>query len=144
MGGLGEGRTFRSRWFTVTQAMINAYADLMEDRQFIHVDPARAARTEFGGTVAHGFLTLSMLSAMVSDAQPSPAGTAHSVNYGFNRLRFLAPVRPETRVRGSFLLKSLEERMQGEVTVTWNVEVEIEGHPKPALVAEWIIRHYLA
>ena len=133
-----------SRWFRMTQEMIDAHAEITEDRQFIHVDPERAARTSLGGPIAHGFLTLSLLSAMAYDAQLRPAGTSCSVNYGFNRLRFLAPVRPGGQVRGRFLLDSVEERAPGEITLTWKVEVEIEGHPKPALVAEWINRHYVA
>ncbi len=133
-----------SRWFRMTQEMIDVHAELVEDRQFIHVDPVRAAKTPLGGSVAHGFLTLSMLSAMAYDAQPRLAGEAHSVNYGFNRLRFLAPVRPGSRIRGCFVLQSVEERIPGEITLTWSVEVEIEDHPKPALAAEWINRHYVA
>ncbi len=133
----------RSRWFTMTQGMIDTHANLVEDRQFIHVDPVRASSSPLEGTVAHGFLVLSMLSAMAYDALPVFTGTTHSVNCGFNRMRFVSPVRPEARIRGSFLLKVFEERVQGERTLTWDVEVEIEGHPKPALVAEWIVRHYL-
>ncbi len=137
-------RTGLSRWFTMAQGMIDTHAELVGDLQFIHIDPERAARTPLGGTIAHGFLTLSMLSAMANDAQLRPTDAAYSVNYGFNRLRFLAPVRSGTRIRGSFRLKSIEERRSGEITLIWDVEVEIEDHPKPALVAEWINRHYFA
>lgn len=132
-----------SRWFDVTQAMIDAHADVISDHQFIHIDPARAAATPFGGTVAHGFLTLGLLSAMAYDAQPEIAGTAMGVNYGLNQLRFLAPVRAGARVRGRFTLRSVEERRAGEITLIWGVEVEIEGADKPALVAEWLQRRYL-
>lgn len=132
-----------SRWFEIDQAMIDAYAELVEDRQFIHIDPDRAGATPFGGTVAHGFLTLSLLSAMAYDALPDLDGMAMSVNYGFDHLRFIAPVRAGSRVRGVFALDALEERKPGEITLTWGVTVEIEGKPKPALAARWINRYYL-
>ena len=134
----------RSPWITVDQSMIDAFADLTNDHQFIHVDPDRArAETPFGGTIAHGFLTLSLLAPMAYAAQPTIAGTAMSVNAGFDRIRFLSPVKEGARVRGIFRLKALEERVPGEVTVTWEVTVEIEGAEKPALYAEWINRRYL-
>ncbi|MCP3972352.1 MAG: MaoC family dehydratase [Rhodobacteraceae bacterium] len=131
-----------SRWFEITQQTIDAFAGITEDRQFIHIDPQRAAETPFGGTIAHGFLTLAMLSAMAYDAQPQVAGARLSVNYGFNRLRFLAPVPAGGRIRGHFTLRAVEETVVGEITLTWGVEVEIEGQAKPALAAEWINRHY--
>lgn len=133
-----------SRWFLIDQALIDRFAAVCGDDQFIHVDPERAARTPFGGTVAHGFLTLSMLSAMAADAQPRLAGAVLSVNYGFDRVRFLAPVPSGARVRGRFALDAVEERRPGEVTLTWGVTVEIEGGDKPALAAEWLTRRYLA
>jgi len=133
-----------SRWFDITQPMIDSYARIVEDDQFIHTDPARAALSPFGTTVAHGFLSLGMLSAMAYDAQPQIAGEVISVNYGLNHLRFLAPVPSNARIRGHFTLNVLEERKLGEITTTWDVSVEIEGQNKPALVAEWINRHYLA
>ncbi len=132
-----------SRWFPVTQDMIDTYSGIVEDDQFIHTDPERAAQTPFGTTVAHGFLTLGMLSAMAYDAQPQIAGEAMSVNYGLNHLRFLTPVASNARIRGHFSLAALDERKPGEITTTWDVSVEIDGQPKPALVAEWINRHYL-
>lgn len=134
-----------SKWFDITQSRIDAHADTTEDWQFIHVDPDRAAReTPFGGSIAHGFLTLSLLSAMSYDAIPRIEGVAMGVNYGLNRMRFVSPVRAGARVRGHFVLKSAEEIKPGEVTLTWDVTVEIEGADKPALVAEWIGRQYLA
>ena len=136
-------RVGTSRWFTITQAMIDAHADIAQDHQFIHVDPEKAAETPFGTTIAHGFLTLSMLSAMAYDAQPQLEGEAHSVNYGMNSLRFLAPVPAGARIRGHFTLNSVDERKPGEITLIWGTEVEIEGEQKPALVAEWINRHYV-
>lgn len=132
-----------SRWFDVTQAMIDAHADVVSDHQFIHIDPARAADTPFGGTVAHGFLTLGLLSAMAYDAQPEIAGAAMGVNYGLNHLRFVAPVRSGARVRAHFTLRALDELRPGDVSLTWGVEVEIEDGAKPALVAEWLQRRYL-
>ena len=93
-----------SDWITVDQARIDAFAAVTEDHQFIHVDPARAAQTPFGGTIAHGFLTLSLLSAMHYNAIPDIAGTLHAVNYGFERIRFLSPVRSGVRIRGRFVL----------------------------------------
>lgn len=134
----------RSPWITVDQAMIDGFADLTDDHQFIHVDPERArVETPFGGTIAHGFLTLSLLAPMAHAAQPRIEGLAMSVNFGFDRIRFLSPVREGARVRGIFRLKALEERAPGEITVTWEVTVEIEGAEKPALYAEWINRRYL-
>lgn len=132
-----------SRWFPVDQARIDAFADVTEDHQYIHIDPERAAQTPFGGTVAHGFLTLSLLSAMAYDGQPEIAGAQMSVNYGMNRLRFVSPVRAGGRVRAHFTLSALEENKPGEVTVTWAVEVEIEGQERPAIVCDWLQRHYL-
>lgn len=132
-----------SRWFPVDQARIDAFADITEDHQYIHIDPERAAQTPFGATVAHGFLTLSLLSAMAYDGQPAIAGAQMSVNYGMNRLRFVSPVRAGSRVRAHFTLSALDERKPGEVTVTWAVEVEIEGQDRPAIVCDWLQRHYL-
>ena len=140
---IGE-RLGTSRWFTVTQAMIDAHADITEDHQFIHVDPVRAANTPFGGTIAHGFLTLSMLSAMAYDAQPKIVGQEMGVNYGLNHLRFLAPVPAGASIRAHFTLNVLEERKPQEITMIWQVEVEIKDHTKPALVAEWVQRRYVS
>ena len=127
-----------SRWFEIGQDRINGFADITEDRQYIHVDAERAKDTPFGGTVAHGFLTLSMLAAMGFDAQPKVAGTVMMVNYGFDRVRMMAPVRAGSRVRGHFVLKEIVERGPGEVMVKSQVTVEIEGAEKPALVADWL------
>ena len=131
-----------SRWFTITQAMIDAHADTVQDNQFIHTDPEKAAQTPFGTTIAHGFLTLGMLSAMAYDGQPQIQGSAMSVNYGLNHLRFIAPVPAGARIRAQFTLIDADERKPGEITLTWGVSVEIEGQEKPALVAEWLQRHY--
>jgi acyl dehydratase len=127
-----------SEWILVDQARIDAFAEVTEDRQFIHVDPEGAAKTPFGGTIAHGFLTLSLLSRMAADAMLVPEGTLMGVNYGFEKVRFLAPVRAGKRVRGRFTLTSLEEKRPGQFQFVHAVTVEIEGEEKPALVADWI------
>ena len=127
-----------SSWFLVDQRMIDAFADLTHDHYFIHVDPVRAASTPFGGTIAHGFLTLSMLAAMAYQACPAVEGTKTAVNYGFNKLRFIAPVPSGSRIRGRFVLRSLDIKRSRRWQSVYDVTVEIEGKPKPALVAEWI------
>jgi acyl dehydratase len=138
------GEAFVSRWFTIDQSRIDAFAETTEDRQFIHVDPERARATPFGGPVAHGFLTLSMLSAMGEDALPAIVGLAMGVNYGFDKLRFLTPVRAGSRVRGGFKLINAARRAPGEWLMTNEVSVEIEGSPKPALVALWLTMYVMA
>ena len=127
-----------SSWILVDQARIDAFADATEDRQFIHVDPRAAAQTPFGGTVAHGFLSLSLLSRMGAEAMLLPDGLRMAINYGLDRVRFLAPVRAGSRVRGRFRLDSVEEKAPGQVLMRHTVTVEIEGEAKPALTAEWI------
>ena len=132
-----------SSWLAVTQAMIDGFADLTDDHQYIHVDPARAAETPFGGTIAHGFLTLSLLAPLAYEVRPRPAGATMSVNYGFDRLRFVAPVRAGARIRARFRLDRLERDTPGQVTMHWGVTMEVEGEDRPALVADWITRAYL-
>ena len=127
-----------SSWLVVEQARIDAFADATEDRQFIHIDPAAAAQTPFGGTIAHGFLTLSLLSRMAADAMLIPDGVKMAVNYGLDRVRFLAPVRSGSRVRGRFTLDSIEEKVPGQLLMRHIVAVEIEGEDKPALTAVWL------
>lgn len=127
-----------SRWFEVNQARIDAFADCTEDWQFIHVDPDKAAATPFGGTIAHGFLTLSLASAMSYDAVAPLEGVAMGVNYGFDKLRFLAPVPAGSRVRGRFKLLSAEDKGGGRWLLKHELTVEIEGGDKPALIAEWL------
>jgi acyl dehydratase len=127
-----------SSWILVDQARIDAFADATEDRQFIHVDPAAAAQTPFGGTIAHGFLSLSLLSAMGAEAMLVPDGIKIAINYGLDRVRFLAPVRSGSRVRGRFTLDSVEEKAAGQVLLHHTVTVEIEGEDKPALSAVWL------
>jgi acyl dehydratase len=127
-----------SKWFEVDQARIEACADCTEDHQFIHVDPEAAKATPFGGTIAHGFLTLSLASAMSYDAVAPLDGVMMGVNYGFDKLRFLAPVRAGSRIRGRFKLLSAEDKGGGRWLLKHELTVEIEGEDKPALIAEWL------
>jgi acyl dehydratase len=127
-----------SRWFVIDQKRIDAFAEITGDRQFIHIDPEAARASPFGGTIAHGFLTLSMLSALAIDALPAVEGRTMGVNYGFERLRFLSPVPAGARIRGRFRLESVTTRSPAEFLSRHNVTVEIEGAAKPALIAEWL------
>ncbi len=137
------GQTFApSRWFQIDQSRIDAFAATTDDNQFIHVDPEAAAQTPFGGTIAHGFLTLSMLSAMYYDVVPAIDGAELSVNYGFNKLRFLSPVKAGAWVRGHFTLTTLRQIKDDQLTNIWDVSVEIKGQERPALVTEWIGQQY--
>lgn len=137
------GESFVSRWFVIDQKRIDAFAEITEDRQFIHVDPEAARATPFGGPIAHGFLTLSMLSAMAQDSRPQVEGVAMGVNYGFDRIRFLAPVPAGARVRGRFKLAGATRRSAREWLMTHEVSVEIEGSEKPALAAQWLTMYVL-
>jgi acyl dehydratase len=127
-----------SDWIAVNQPMIDQFADATMDHQFIHVDPERARETPFGGTIAHGFLVLSLLSRMSFDALPEIENAELAVNYGMNRLRFPSPVKAGERVRGRFLLHDAVEREAGQLLLTHEVVIEIDGGAKPALVAEWL------
>lgn len=128
-----------SDWITVDQAMIDRFAEATNDHQFIHVDPERAAAEgPFGGTIAHGFLTLSLLSAMNYDCIPTIEDQQLSVNYGFEKLRFMAPVKAGKRIRGRFVLSEARRRGHQMMMLRYQVTVEIEGEPKPALTADWL------
>jgi acyl dehydratase len=127
-----------SGWLTVDQPRIDAFAAATEDRQFIHVDPDAAAAAGFGGTIAHGFLSLSLLSRMAPEAMLVPDGIKMALNYGFDRVRFLAPVKAGKRVRGRFALDSMDEKAPGQWLMRHAVTVEIEGEEKPALTAQWL------
>ncbi|PSO31233.1 MaoC family dehydratase [Bradyrhizobium sp. MOS002] len=134
-----------SSWHLIDQPRIDTYADVIEDHQFIHVDPERAKKeTAFGTTIAHGFLTMSLLSIMSYEVMPVIAGTTMGVNYGFDKLRFISPVRSGKRVRGRFVLAEAKLRKPNELQSRTNVTVEIEGEDKPALVAEWLGLIYFA
>ena len=132
-----------SEWIGVTQDRIDRFADVTEDHQFIHTDPARAAETPFGTTIAHGYLTLSLLSKMAYEVMPGIAGSKMGVNYGLNSVRFLAPVKSGKRVRGHFRMADVVERVPGVFQSTVEVKVEIEGEEKPALAAEWVTLAYV-
>lgn len=127
-----------SNWILVDQARIDAFAEVTEDQQFIHVDPEAAAKTPFRGTIAHGFLTLSLLSRMAADVLLVPDTMRMAVNYGFDKVRFIAPVRSGKRVRGRFTLASVEEKNPNQWQFVHQVIVEIEGEDRPALKADWI------
>ena len=130
-----------SDWLEVTQDRITQFAEATEDRQWIHVDPARAAaESPFKTTIAHGFLTLSLVSVMLRNAI-SMTGVRMAINYGSNRVRFVAPVLAGSKVRGRFVLASAEET-GGSIQATWAITVEREGEQKPACVAEWLVRYY--
>jgi acyl dehydratase len=137
-----EGAEFGpSSWIDVPQEKIQAFADATGDHQFIHVDPERAAKTPFGGTIAHGYLTLSLLPAMSYEVIPHEEGDGMGLNYGLNRVRFPAPVPSGSRVRGSFVVGSVDEQDWGR-QVTMTATVEREGGDKPVCVAEVVFRYY--
>ena len=130
-----------SPWLEVTQERIDTFAKAINDFQWIHVDRERAKSSPFGGTIAHGFLTLSLLSHLAEQTF-SFTDRRMGVNYGLNRVRFTSPVPAGARVRARFTLQKLEPLEGNGVQVTWSTVVEIEGAQKPALVAEWLGRHY--
>lgn len=133
-----------SDWVEVTQAMIDTFAEATGDHQFIHVDPERAAQTPFGGTIAHGFLSLSLMPMLSQRAgAPRIEGARMGVNYGGNKVRFVQPVRSGARVRGRFTLRSFTERKPGVWEQVQDYVLEIEGEEKPALIAEWIALVYV-
>lgn len=127
-----------SSWLVVDQSRIDAFAEATDDRQFIHTDPTAAAQTPFGGTIAHGFLSLSLISRMGAEAMLLPSGLRIAINYGLDRVRFLAPVRSGSRVRGRFTLDSIDEKAPGQILMRHEVTVDIEGLDKPALTAIWL------
>ena len=128
-----------SEWRVVTQEMIDKFADATDDHQFIHVDPERAAaETPFGGTIAHGFLSLSLLSAMAYEVIPPVEGASMGINYGFDTLRFVSPVKSGARVRARFKLAEINVRPSGWVHINYSVTIEIEDQIKPALTAKWL------
>ena len=132
-----------TRWFHMDQERVNQFADCTEDWYFIHTDPEKAkTETPWGGTIAHGFLTASLLSAMAYDVVPRLEGVAHGVNYGFDKLRFVSPVPVGSNVRGRFMLKKADTSKEKEITLTYNVTIEIEGQDRPAVVADWIGRQF--
>jgi len=134
---IGAART--SSWMLVDQERIDRFADVTEDHQFIHVDAARTkAETPFGGTIAHGFLGLSLLSAMFEEVAPQLENTRMVINYGFDKIRFLTPVKSGSRIRAHFKTVEVREKSPGNILVKTEVSVEIEGEKKPALIAHWL------
>lgn len=132
-----------SDWAVIDQDRINKFADVTEDHQFIHVNEEAAKMTPFGGTVAHGFLSLSMLSKLAEGCVVILEGVKMGVNYGFEKVRFVAPVKSGKRIRGHFTLMSADQKIPGQWTFKYGVKVEIEGEDKPALVAEWLSMQFV-
>ncbi|MFV0277603.1 MAG: MaoC family dehydratase [Parahaliea sp.] len=124
------------QWIQITQDMINAFADVTRDHQFIHVDPVRARETPFGSTVAHGYMTLSLLPPLLEPIILGPENPLMQMNYGINKARFPSPVKVDSRIRASATLKSISFSAQNRLLLAWEVAVDIEGQEKPALVAE--------
>ena len=131
-----------SEWLVIAQPRIDQFAEATEDRQWIHLDAERARReSPYGATIAHGFLTLSLITHLL-ETTITIGGLRMGVNYGFNRVRFPAPVRGGTRIRGHFTVGAFEE-IAGGFQITWNVVIEVEESSKPACVAEWLVRVYV-
>jgi acyl dehydratase len=127
-----------SDWCLVDQSMIDRFADLTDDHQWIHVDRAAAATSPFGGTIAHGFLVLSLLAKLATAADIVLAGAKMGMNYGFDKVRMTSPVRSGSRIRGRFVLREVTQRGAGQWLVTMTATVEVEGQAKPAIIAEWL------
>jgi acyl dehydratase len=132
-----------SGWLTIDQERINKFADVTEDHQFIHVDPEAAKKTPFGATIAHGFLSLSMLSKLASGSAIIFEGVKMGVNYGFEKVRFVTPVKSGQKIRGRFTLMSADSKIPGQWSLKYAVKVEIDGEAKPALVAEWLTMQFV-
>ena len=127
-----------SEWFPIDQDRVNAFADVTLDHQYIHVDPERAAATPFGGTIVHGFLTTSLLVHLATSIALQPDNVVMGINYGFNKLRYLSPVPVGGEIRAHVIVADVVEKQPGQYLLTYDVTVEIKGHDKPALVAEWL------
>ena len=134
-----------SEWFQIDQDRINAFADATLDHQFIHVDPEQARNTPFGTTIAHGYLTLSLLPYLQAtiDGFLMPKGMKMAMNYGFDKLRFMAPVKVDKRVRAVATMMEATEKREGQWLLKFNFVVEIEGEDKPALMAEWLLMYFV-
>jgi acyl dehydratase len=130
-----------SAWMKITQPMVDAFADVTDDHYFLHVDPARAAVPPLGGTIAHGFLTLSLLAPMAYQVCPYVEEARYPLNYGFDRVRFVAPVPVGSRIRGRFVLRQAEVISPEQRQTLYDATVEIEGSTRPALVAQWLTRY---
>lgn len=134
-----------SKWFKIDQERINNFADVTIDHQFIHVDTEKAKATPFGCTIAHGFLTLSLLTYLQESIEGmiSPAGLKMGMNYGFDKVRFLAPVKVNSRIRSVAKVLSITEKKPGQLLVNTEFTIEIEGEEKPALIAEWLLMYFV-
>ena len=133
-----------SDWLTVDQQRVDQFAECTGDHQFIHVDPEKAAQTPFGGTIAHGFLTLSMIPYLSAEADlPKPDGIKMAVNYGGNKTRFINPVRSGKKIRGHWKLLEMTEKRPGQWQQTVEITIEIEGEDKPALICEWMTMFFV-
>tara|TARA_B100000700_G_C14792962_1_gene736813 strand:+ start:299 stop:772 length:474 start_codon:yes stop_codon:yes gene_type:complete len=133
-----------SHWIHIDQPMIDSFAKVTQDVQFIHVNPSRAeAETKFGGTIAHGFLVLSLASKFATEVFPIESEKTVRINYGFNKVRFISPVRVGSEVRGRFFLNSVEINRINELRQIYDLSIEIKGAEKPAIVAEWIVLEIL-
>ena len=133
------GKPYVSDWMEVDQALIDQFADLTRDWNFLHVDVDRAAQTEFGGTIAHGFLVMSLFAPLRSETpRPRVPGLRMGVNYGFDRIRFIQPVRSGSRIRGTFTIAALEEVAPGQIREEMDVTIEVEGLARPAVAARWL------
>jgi acyl dehydratase len=131
-----------SDWIELSQQRINAFADCTEDHQFIHVDEAKAKETPFGGTIAHGFLTLSLLAGLIEKIGITPENTVMGMNYGFDKVRFLAPVKSGKRVRMVGEVLNVDQKDENRFLTTFGVSIEIEGEDTPALVAEFLLMSF--
>lgn len=133
-----------AEWFTVTQDQINQFADCTHDQQFIHTDPEKAKETPFGTTIAHGFLTLSLLSHLAEDCRVTIKGIYMGINYGFDKVRFIAPVKVNSRIRANAKVLEVVEKKPGQFQFKTEISVEIQGENKPALTAEWLVQQMIA
>lgn len=136
------GKAYVSDWELVDQALIDRFADTTRDWNYVHVDPERAAATELGGTIAHGFLLMSLLAPLRTETpRPAPPGARLGLNYGFDRIRFIRPVRAGSRVRARFTVAELQDKGNGQLREALDVELELEGQEGPAMVARWLTVH---
>lgn len=135
------GEEKKSGWMQITQDRINKFADCTDDHQFIHVDEEMAKKGPFGKTIAHGFLTLSMLTKLSMEGTWMPEGIKAAVNYGFNKIRFVDPVPSGSKIQDTMVLTSVEEKSGGKVLMTITHTIHVEGKEKPSLVAEWLMMY---
>lgn len=132
-----------SEWLEIAQERVNQFADATNDHQFIHVKPLQAKLTPFGGTIAHGFLTLSLITCLITDTAPVPKGLKMTINYGSDKVRYIAPVRVGKRIRAHQKIAEVTEKKPGQWLVKTEVTIEIEGEDRPALIAEILMMHFV-